>query len=116
MVEQKINILNPKLSVLKLHKEASWKAKTGMLLAILGVWVPMLPSIAALFLAKSATREAPVNYSTFFLTKWGRKISWLFIILNIVGLLALIVIFTIAGDILAEACLTVDESYCVFVF
>ena len=106
--------LTPKLSLLILHHEASVKAKTIMGLSVLGAWIPFIPSIIALLLVRPALRETPANNSTLFLVKWGKRVSWLFVILNTVGLIALVVIFAIAGDILAEACLITDASYCQF--
>ena len=111
---ENFNVVKPKLSLLVLHHEASVKAKTIMGLAVLGAWIPFIPSIIALFLVKPALRETPTNDSTLFLVKWGKRVSWLFVILNTVGLIALIVIFAIAGDILAEACLMTEASYCQF--
>lgn len=111
---ENFHVVKPKLSLLVLHHEASVKAKAIMGLAVLGAWVPFIPSIIALFLVRPALRETPTNNSTLFLVKWGKRVSWLFVILNTVGLIAIIVIFAIAGDIMAEACLTNDLSYCQF--
>jgi len=106
-------IKKPRLSILRLHHEASVKAKTIMGLAIVGTWIPFIPSVIALLLVKPALRETPVNDSTSFLVKWGKRLSWLFVGLNTAGLIALIVIYFTLGSILAEACLLDSESeYC----
>lgn len=109
------NVLNPKLSLLKLHREGSIKAKTIMVLAITGMWVPFIPSIIALFLAYYNVDVNENNRSTLFLTRWGKIVSWVFLALNTVGTMLIIVILIFAGEIFQQYCGLNESFYCNFI-
>jgi hypothetical protein len=112
---ENVHFLNPKLSLIKRNNKASLKSKIIMALAIVGVWIPFIPSIIALSLVPSARREAEGNPSTLALTKWGKIVSLVFLIINIVGLLALAILVPLTQNVFIEACKTLDEVYCQFV-
>lgn len=112
---ENVDVFNTKLSLLKIHREGSVKSKTIMALAVIGMWIPFIPSVVALLLVPSAKREAGENKSSLFLTRWGKIVSWVFLVLNIAGTVLLFLVLTLAGDVFREACQINDAIYCEFV-
>lgn len=114
--ENSFDAFKSDISELKPNAKTSLKSKIIFTLSLLSLWIPFVPSIIALVLIPSARQEiieSDGKVEGTKILKWSKGISWATIWLNMIGLVALVVMYFVAKDLLIQTC-DINVYYCQF--
>jgi hypothetical protein len=107
------------ISDMKVDSTASRKSQVVFTLGLLGFAIPLLPSIASLLLYPTAKAEVDASNGKlrgYKMLKWGKRLSWIGIGINIAGAIMLAAILYFGNDLLVQACnLDSSQAICSYI-
>lgn len=99
--------MNVDIRSIKVDKNGSLLSRVVLVLSLAGFFVPYIFSIAALVLVPYAKRQivdSDGGLSGLKMIRWGKSLGWAAILIDTLGLIALILIVVAGRETLTELC------------
>lgn len=93
---------------IKIDKSGTLKSRLVLIFSLTAFFFPYIPALISLSLIPSARRqiqESDGKLTGLRMIKWGKGLSWASILIDTLGLIALILIFIAGKETLIELCI-----------